>query len=546
MKCSEESVKIFILKKGADALIKTDITVPVGYTEEDVRLSICRRLPIDKEEIRETRVLKERLSIGEEIVYKLTVLASLSPEREAGLLKMKKKVSEAPDYSLDIPSRSFEVRPIVVGSGPAGLFASLILSEAGAKPIVIERGLEVEKRSEKVKKFIFTGNLDTECNVQFGEGGAGTYSDGKLKVGSMDSLKNYILSAFVEAGAPEEILYSSSAHLGTDKLPGIIKRLREKMTSLGAEFIFGAKMTDFKTKDGRVAALEYEKDGKKFELEAEKVILATGHSARDVFYLLERKGVAMEAKGFGIGVRIEHPREYIDCLVYGKGRGAGLGSASYHLVTHLPSGRSVYSFCMCPGGSVVAATSTEGGVVTNGMSEYKRNAENSNAAILVSVTPDDFESKSALAGIEYQRKIEESVYQLGGEYRAPAIKLSDFLSGEGEGKLGSVLPSYPRKTFSASPERYMPDYIADSLRAGFLDFDRWMPGYALGDAVLTGAETRSTSPVRVLRGEDFETFAVKGLYPVGEGAGYAGGIISSARDGAACAMSLLGTRKVYI
>ena len=527
-------------------MIKIDVTVPVGYTDGDIRLSICGRLPIKNEEIKEIHVLREKLDVGDEITYKLSVGISLSAEREAGLLKMRKKVSEAPDYTLSIPEMKFSTRPIVVGSGPAGLFAALVLSEAGARPIILERGLDVDERIKKVNAFITNGELDTECNVQFGEGGAGTYSDGKLKVGSMDSMKNYVLSSFVFAGAPEEILYSTSAHLGTDKLPEIIKVLREKMKSLGAEFIFGAKMTDFAVEGGRVVSVEYEKDGRREELEAEVVILATGHSARDVFCLLEKRGVPMEAKGFGVGVRIEHPREYIDELVYGKGRGAGLGSASYHLVTHLDNGRSVYSFCMCPGGSVVAATSSEGGVVTNGMSEYSRAADNSNAAILVSVTPNDFASDSALAGIEYQRKIEEAVFGLCSGYKAPSIRLSEFFSQSSSGGFGSVTPSYPRGTFFASPDVYLPEPLADSLRAGLSDFNVWMPGYAYEDAILTGAETRSTSPVRVLRTEDFETLSIRGLYPIGEGAGYAGGIVSSARDGVACALSLLSKRKMYI
>ena len=522
-------------------MIKTDITVKVGYGMQDVKSALTQRLPIEESEIKELSILRESLSVSSEtgISYKLTVGASFSREREAGLLKMKKKVSEAPEYFLNIPISKLQTRPVVVGSGPAGLFAALILSVSGARPIILERGLAVDDRIKKVNEFIITGSLDPECNVQFGEGGAGTYSDGKLKCGSMDNIKHYILSSFVEAGATGDILYSSSAHLGTDRLSGIVKNLREKMTSLGAEFIFGAKMTDFLSRDGKIYAVEYEKNGARNLIETDKLILATGHSAHDVFELLDKKNVPLQQKGFGVGVRVEHPREYVDDLVYGKGHDSCLGSASYHLVTHLPNGRSVYSFCMCPGGSVVAATSEKGRIVTNGMSEYARMADNSNAAILVSVTPEDFGSDSALAGIEYQKKIEERVFSLGDEYKAPAMRLCDFDIGAVPGSFGSVLPTYPRGTFGMKTENYLPQYITDSLKAGFSEFDKWMPGYAFADAILTGAETRSTSPIRIMRNDSFQSPAVRGLYPVGEGAGYAGGIISSARDGAACAISIL-------
>ena len=523
-------------------MIKIDIILPVGYTVEDIKAALSEKLPIEKSEIREINILKKTLSVksGAEICYKLTVGASFSEEREAGLLKMKKKVSPVPDYSLDIPIAKMKSRPVIVGSGPAGLFAALVLSEAGARPIILERGLSVDERTIRVNEFILSGRLDTECNIQFGEGGAGTYSDGKLKTGSMDNVKHYVLSAFALAGGDGEIMYSSSAHLGTDKLAGIIKSLRLKMLSLGADFIFGAKMTDFTQRNGKICSVEYEKNGERITLETQRLILATGHSAHDVFGLLESKGVPMQAKGFGIGVRVEHPREYIDELVYGKNHDSRLESASYHLVTHLSNARSVYSFCMCPGGSVVAATSSEGRVVTNGMSEHARMAENSNAAILVSVTPDDFDSDMPLAGIEYQRKIEKAAFSVGGGgYTAPSQRLCDLYTDAPVGEWGGVLPSYPRGVSKIKTERYLPDFITESLKAGFTEFDKWMPGYALDDAVLTGAETRSTSPVRVLRDEGYEAVSVSGLYPIGEGAGYAGGIISSAADGVRCALLIL-------
>lgn len=523
-------------------LIKTDITVPVGYTASDIKERICERLSVSKEEIKEIRKLKETLSVSSEsgINYRLSVGVSFSCEREAGLLKMKKKVSPYSEMLLEIPVSEIKSRPVVVGSGPAGLFAALLLSEAGAKPIVIERGLPVEERIKKVNEFILSGKLDTECNVQFGEGGAGTYSDGKLKVGSMDKYKRFILSEFIEAGAPEEIIYSSSAHLGTDKLWGIVKKLREKMISLGAELIFGARLSDIKVKNAAVCAVEYIKNGEKVILDTKALILATGHSARDVFELLHSKGVPMQRKGFGVGMRVEHPREYINRIVYGENSDSSLPTASYHLVTHLQNGRSVYSFCMCPGGSVVGATSAEGRVVTNGMSEFSRMADNSNSAILVSVTPDDFGSDSVLAGLDYQEKIERAAFlSAGGDYKAPSMRLCELISG-GRATVGaSVKPSYPRGVSAVNSEKYLPTYITESLKAGFSDFDKWMPGFYLPDATLTGAETRTTSPIRILRGEDYSSLTVSGLFPVGEGAGYAGGIISSASDGVRCAALLL-------
>ena len=523
-------------------MIKTDVSLPIGYLEADIKNAICERLPIGADEIGEVHILRRMLDVGDKTApyYKATVGIELSAEREAGLLKMKKKVSPAENFSLEIPSAKFNNPPVVVGSGPCGLFSALILAEAGACPIVIERGLEVEERIKLVERFNTFGILDTECNVQFGEGGAGTYSDGKLKVGGMDKYKMKVLTEFCRAGAPEEILYTVGAHLGTDNLSDIVKCVREKIISLGGKFIYGAKMCEISVKDGLLSSVTYEKGGEKHILETKSAVLAIGHSAKDSFESLLSSGVKMEARGFGIGVRMEHPREYINELVYGKNYDSRLGSASYHLVTHLPNGRSVYSFCMCPGGTVVAAASEAGGVVTNGMSEFARNAENSNAAFLVSVTPSDFDSDHPLAGMDLQRKIEGRAFEISGcDYKAPAISLGDFLAKKEESSAFSVSPSYPRGIVSRSPEQYLPDFVSDSLRASIADFDAWMPGFNLPDAVLTGAETRSTSPVRILRDEGFESVTVRGLYPAGEGAGYSGGIVSSAVDGIRTALALL-------
>ncbi len=526
-------------------MIKTDIKLSFNYTTDDIYSALTERLPIERSEIKEFRIVKRALNVSDKsnIHYTATVAVSLSPEREAGLLKMKKKVAKMDDLSFDIPPCEFSARPVVVGAGPAGLFSALLLAEAGARPILVERGLAVDEREKKVNAFTSFGILDPECNIQFGEGGAGTFSDGKLKVGALDKYKYKILTDLVDAGAPEDILYTVGAHVGTDKLKNIVQKVRQNIISLGAEVFFSTKLTSLKIRDGAIVGVICERRGERIELDTDTVVLATGHSARDTFLMLRDSGVIMEPKGFGIGLRIEHPREYIDRLIYGDNPPEGIGAASYHLVTHLPTGRSVYSFCMCPGGSVVAAASEQGGIVTNGMSEYARNADNSNAAFLVSVTPDDFGSDDPLAGIALQRKIEQRAFKVAGEsYKAPTTTMGAFMDRSPAVVSPSVKPSYPVGTLPISAEEYLPDYITDSLRAAIPDFDNWMSGFYLSDAALTGPETRTTSPIR-LRRESYEAVGIHGLYPAGEGAGYAGGIISSARDGLMVAEAIIQKNK---
>ncbi|MBO5010747.1 MAG: hypothetical protein J6D20_08640 [Clostridia bacterium] len=524
-------------------MVKLSIKLPLSYSREDIISEILSALPVQRDEIRETAIVKRTLNLSDksDIHYDAAVAFSASPEREAGLLKMKKKVSEYPSYKLTLPEYKGEMRPVVVGAGPAGLFAALALAESGACPILLERGLDVDARGKRVKSFAHFGALDPECNVQFGEGGAGTYSDGKLKVGSMDKYKMKVLSEFVLAGADEDIMYSATAHVGTDKLPGIVKKIRNKITALGGEVLFGRRLSEIKIKDGKVASVVAKTADGEDAFKCDSLVLAAGHSARDVFEILKNIGAVLEPRGFGIGVRIEHPREYINELVYGKNYPDILETASYHLVTHLKNGRSVYSFCMCPGGTVVPAASEEGGIVTNGMSEYLRNGENSNAAFLVSVTPEDFGSDDPLSGIDLQRRIERNAYCLTGSYKAPSQSLASLKDG---GLSSSeVKPSYKIGTHLFSVNEYLPDYVCSSLSESIADFDSWMPGFYYPGAAVTGPETRTTSPIRVLRDESGESVTVKGLYPTGEGAGYSGGIVSSARDGIMIAEKILEKHK---
>ncbi len=518
-------------------MVRIDVSLPIPYTEEDLLAALAAKLPVPLPDIKPKLLRLAVEGDAKSLHYKASFGLSFDEYTEAKLLRRGKYALPVPDLSYEIPKAKRQMRPVVVGSGPCGLFAALALAEAGLTPILLERGEPMEKRKKAVDAFLSGGELNEESNIQFGEGGAGTFSDGKLKPGAMDARKFKILSEFVAAGAPERILYDTAPHVGTDILREVILKIRKKAESLGATVLFGAKLCGFVRKDDKVVAVRYEKDGIK-ELATDAVVLATGHSAVDVFELLKAEGVPMEARGFGLGVRIEHPRALIDRICYGD---AQIGAASYHLVEHLENGRSAYSFCMCPGGTVVAATPTRGSVVTNGMSLHARDGENSNAALLVSVTPRDFGSDDPLAGLAFQRKYERLAYS--GDYRAPVQLLGDFIEGKESYSFGEVKPTYGRGTVFADLRECLPDFVSETLRTAIPRFDTFLNGFYLHDAVLCGVETRSTSPVRILRGEDGMVLTMKGLYPCGEGAGYAGGILSSAVDGLRAAERIVGEER---
>jgi len=524
-----------------------EIKLPLDADETELPRLAAKALKVPQTALKSISVFRKSLDCRKknEIKFIYTLDVETDGSEDKILAKIHNpKVTKADVYRYEIPEnrRKTDLRPVVVGFGPAGMFAALVLARAGLHPLVVERGEPVEQRQKSVQDFWRTRKLNPESNVQFGEGGAGTFSDGKLNTGTKDYRQREVLLQFVRHGAPEEILYSAKPHIGTDRLCAVVRSVREEIIRLGGEVRFQTKLTDILVYNGAVQGVTLtNKQGKQTDFETDAVILAVGHSARDTVEMLYRKGFTVMQKAFSVGARIEHKQEMINRSQYGAfAAHPKLGAADYKLACHPQGGRGAYTFCMCPGGTVVCCPSEEGTVVTNGMSEYARDGENANSALLVGIEPAQFPSEHPLAGMYYQLEIEKKAFAVGGgDYTAPATLVGDFLKGESSHKLGSVHPTCPTGVQLCNLRDVLPERVTETMCEALLKMDKMLAGFANSEAVLTGPETRSSSPVRIVRDEFFQTAAANGVFPCGEGAGYAGGIISAAVDGIKCAEAVL-------
>jgi uncharacterized protein len=520
-----------------------NINLSINEDIEVIKDKAAKKLNIPASDILDLKISRESVDARKKDNIKFTYSVLVQCEKESRLVSQCKDKdvtfeAKAAEPGIKYGKEKMKHRPIVVGMGPAGMFAGLLLARHGYRPIIIERGQAVEERSNSVRELWESGKLNLESNVQFGEGGAGTFSDGKLTTRIKDPRCDLILEELVIAGAPEEIIYKGKPHVGTDILKTVVKNIRQNIIELGGTVLFSSKLENLVVKDNRLTAVVVNGE----ELQCDTLVLAIGHSSRDTYEMLYRKGILLTPKAFSIGVRVEHPQGMIDESQYGKYAGhPRLRAADYRLAhTNDTLDRAVYSFCMCPGGEVVAAASEENRVVTNGMSYFKRDKANANSALVVSVKPADFKDSTPLSGMEFQRHYESLAYKLGGGgYMAPVQLVGDFLKDEISKGLGAVIPSYKPGYAFADLRKCLPDFVIKMLKEGLHTFDKKIQGFASADAVLTGVETRTSAPVRIERNERLQSRTLEGLYPTGEGAGYAGGIISAAVDGLKVAEAIM-------